>query len=297
MSNIQTWKDMGKGEYQISPFKIEDIINQKVCLMRGDITKIFGIDCLVNAANSGLYGGGGVDGAIHRAAGSKLHKYLKQHYNQCETGDFKPSPGFDIPCEEILHGVGPMGKKPDLLQLVYLRCLMYMKHKNYHTIAFPCISTGIYDYPNKDACETVLQTLRFWLENNPDWNGYIVICCYEEKDYNIYRGRMGYYFPTNRMVTKGNKDDIKEYLTNQSTRQENLSNEMKEMIEKNDFDEIQRIGIEIKQICDEIQQFLKQINEDNEFDYEKNKIIRDREQFQLLQQKEMKRMNELYPLE
>lgn len=155
---------------------IEVIIN--------DITKL-NVDYMVNAANKSLRGGGGVDGAIHRAAGNKLLKYIIDNIPQgCETTDAILTPGFNLNCK-IIHAVGPYGVKPELLKRTYLNCLKYVENEKNKTIAFPCISTGIYHYPNELACPVVLQTIKEWCNNNPN-NIHIIICTYLQKDYETY---------------------------------------------------------------------------------------------------------------
>ena len=194
LTDFVSWNDQKDRDVQIPLKEMNVELNKKVCLFRGDITKLK-IDAIVNAANSALCGGGGVDGAIHDAAGYDLYTYMDEHYDRCPTGDFKPSPGFNIPCKEILHGVGPIGEKPDKLSILYTRCMDYCIEKKYTSIAFPCISTGIYGYDNKKACPVVLETIRAWLEEHNEWNGLIIFCCFLYSDVKIYNENLPKYFP------------------------------------------------------------------------------------------------------
>ena len=162
-TNMKTWHELANEKQSISPFPPDETLNKRIILFRGDITTL-PVDCIVNAANSRLRGGGGVDGAIHDAAGKELYKYLCDHYQHCDTGDFRPTPGFKLPSKEILHAVGPIGENPAMLKSCYSKCLHYMKTTNKQTIAFCCISTGIYGYDNEKACPVALETVRFFLE-------------------------------------------------------------------------------------------------------------------------------------
>ncbi|KAL7716363.1 MACRO domain-containing protein [Entamoeba marina] len=193
IDDIMLWSKVDDLGYS-NRFDINTVLNERVAIYQGDITKLQ-FDAVVNAANSRLRGGGGVDGCIHSAAGYNLLKYLKENYEYCETGDFKPTPGFNMPCKQILHGVGPIGEHPEPLKKLYIRCMNYMKENKLKTIAFPCISTGIYGYSNKKACPVVLKTIRSWLEENLDWDGVIVFCCYSNKDTQIYKNNIATYFP------------------------------------------------------------------------------------------------------
>ena len=113
---------------------------ERVSLFIGDITQIQ-CDVIVNAANNSLLGGGGVDGAIHRAAGELLLRECKS-LNGCNTGDAKITSAYHLPSKHVIHTVGPQGKKPELLRKSYTACLELMVANNLSSIAFPCISTG-----------------------------------------------------------------------------------------------------------------------------------------------------------
>ena len=130
---------------------------------KGDITQE-ATDAIVNAANQSLLGGGGVDGAIHRAAGRELLDACRQ-LGGCPTGDVKATPGFGLPARWVLHAVGPRYRdgtygEPDLLASCYQRALEVADELGARSVAFPAISTGIYGYPADEAAEIAVTTLR-----------------------------------------------------------------------------------------------------------------------------------------
>ncbi|KAL7717724.1 Macro domain-containing protein [Entamoeba marina] len=237
IKDISLWS--GDVDYMFSThYEVNPVLNDRVAIYQGDITKLK-FDAVVNAANSGLRGGGGVDGCIHRAAGNQLIQYLVKHYNHCPTGDFKPTPGFNMPCKHILHGVGPIGEHPKELKSVYIRCMNYMKENKLKTIAFPCISTGIYGYDNENACPVVLSSIRKWLENNLDWKGVIVFCCYSDKDTQIYKNNIATYFP------KHTQDEIQQKCVDLNNELAKLTKEkeeiLKNVITKENLGELNKI--------------------------------------------------------
>uniref|UniRef100_A0A915PG38 Macro domain-containing protein n=1 Tax=Setaria digitata TaxID=48799 RepID=A0A915PG38_9BILA len=144
-----------------------------VAVDKGDITK-FEIDAIVNAANSSLLGGGGVDGAIHRAAGRGLYDECKK-LNGCKVGEAKITGAYNMNhIKHVIHTVGPQVHSKvsedhrNLLKSCYIESLKLAATNNLRTIAFPCISTGIYGYPNDDACNVVVTSVLEWLAENKD---------------------------------------------------------------------------------------------------------------------------------
>lgn len=154
----------------------------------GDITTL-NVDAIVNAANNTLLGGGGVDGAIHKAAGEELLKECMT-LNGCKTGEAKITKGYKLKAKFVIHTVGPIyhGFTNDALKLAncYENSLKLSILNNIHTIAFPAISTGIYGYPLKEATLIAIKTVKAFLENNPNYDIKVIFCCFDKITYNIY---------------------------------------------------------------------------------------------------------------
>ena len=151
-----------------------------------DITTLE-VDAIVNAANTSLLGGGGVDGAIHAAAGPVLLDYCRT-LDGCRTGEATLSPGFDLPAHRIIHTVGPVWKGGDhyeqpLLRACYQNSFAVALRNDVRSIAFPAISTGVYGYPKRQATEIAVAVMREY----EDRFERIIACCFSEEDAALYR--------------------------------------------------------------------------------------------------------------
>ncbi|XP_067242682.1 ADP-ribose glycohydrolase MACROD2 isoform X2 [Chanodichthys erythropterus] len=198
LDKIPTWANpdnntaTDKEEHQSSS------LADKVSLYRGDIT-ILEVDAIVNAANSSLLGGGGVDGCIHRAAGHLLFEECHS-LNGCDTGKAKITCGYDLPAKYVIHTVGPIARgnvgqsQKDDLASCYNNSLQLMKDNNLRSVAFPCISTGIYGFPNEPAAEIALKTVHDWIEANQKKIDRVIFCVFLETDYEIYKRKMSDFF-------------------------------------------------------------------------------------------------------
>ena len=161
----------------------------KITILNGDITKIE-VDVIVNAANRSLLGGGGVDGAIHRAAGRGLLKEC-QTLGGCETGQAKITKAYSLPAKFVIHTVGPVyhdGKhgEPDLLASCYRNSLLLAAKHEAKTIAFPCISTGEYGYPFREACFIAIRVIIGFLQSVESFER-IYLVCFGEADFRCYK--------------------------------------------------------------------------------------------------------------
>ena len=165
----------------------------KIEITKGDITELF-VDAIVNAANPSLMGGGGVDGAIHRAAGKELAEFCRT-LRGCHTGDAKISPGFKLRAKNVIHTVGPVwnngtNSEEDLLASAYRRSLEIAVENGVKTIAFPSISTGAYRFPFEKATQIAKTEIENFLRGNPSIEK-VIIVAFDEKDFKrmnkIYR--------------------------------------------------------------------------------------------------------------
>lgn len=178
-----------------SDFAIE-IRNSRIELVQGDITKI-AVDAIVNAANSQLAGGGGVDGAIHRAGGAEIMRELdgiRASLGGCETGGAVVTGAGLLPAKYVIHAVGPRYRDGDhgearLLESCYTTALRLGAERNVSTISFPSISTGIYGYPIQEAAAIALRTVARWLNDHSEPVRVVKLVQFSRKDYETYRAQ------------------------------------------------------------------------------------------------------------
>lgn len=160
-----------------------------ILVTRGDITKMKA-DCIVNAANCSLLGGGGVDGAIHRAAGPGLLEECRT-LDGCHTGEAKITGAYNLPAKYVIHTVGPIydgdEDDPKLLASCYTSSLNLAKSKGAHSIIFPNISTGVYGYPKEEAARIAMDTVGKWLAANKGYVMHVVMCCFDQENFEIYQ--------------------------------------------------------------------------------------------------------------
>ena len=158
-------------------------------VLKGDITKLE-VDAIVNAANTGLLGGGGVDGAIHRAAGPELLEECRT-LNGCKTGQSKITKGYNLPAKYVIHTVGPVwhggnNNEKELLKSCYTMALNLAKENGIKSIAFPAISCGVYRFPLENACQIATDTVRYFVDKNKGLDK-VVFIDINEKVIEIYK--------------------------------------------------------------------------------------------------------------
>jgi O-acetyl-ADP-ribose deacetylase len=157
--------------------------------IKGDITKL-AVDAIVNAANHSLLGGGGVDGAIHRAAGRELYDECKA-LGGCKTGEAKITKGYKLPAKHVIHTVGPIygrekGREAELLASCYKNSLKLAAENNLKTIAFPNISTGVYGYPIEEASRVAIDAVRKFLEDEKHTIEKVYFVSFSDADLKVY---------------------------------------------------------------------------------------------------------------
>lgn len=166
----------------------KDIIMKDIKIIKGDITKMKA-DAIVNAANNSLLGGGGVDGAIHRAAGPRLLEECMTLHG-CPTGEARITHGYNLPAKYVIHTVGPVytGKTSDahMLASCYYNSLALAKKAGLHSVIFSAISTGAYGYPAEDATKIAVDAIEKWQKENAGYNLVISMCAYDNRMYRIY---------------------------------------------------------------------------------------------------------------
>ena len=171
---------------------ISEKVKNQIQVVQGDITKL-DCDCIVNAANRSLLGGGGVDGAIHRAAGPELLAECRTLHG-CRTGEAKITKGYRLKAKYIIHTVGPIysGVAEDAVQLAdcYCNSLDLAKEHNVHSVAFPAISTGVYGYPLDAATQIAVDTVTDWLQSHVDYDMSVIFCCFDARTAQVYQTKM-----------------------------------------------------------------------------------------------------------
>jgi len=194
--------------------------NSIVSLIRTDITTLR-VGAIVNAANNSLLGGGGVDGAIHRAAGPDLLRECEKFDDGCDTGDAKITGAYELPCNKVIHAVGPIyriDKNPEgKLRSCYRTSLDLAKKNDCKSIAFSALSTGVYGYPSGKAAEAALDEVKKWLEEhkNDGEKGTvggierIIFCCFEMKDVKAYEEWLPKIFPPANEDVSNNEESEK----------------------------------------------------------------------------------------
>lgn len=167
-------------------------MKQRIEIIKADITKLK-VDAIVNAANNSLLGGGGVDGAIHRAAGSKLLEYNRK-LGGCETGEAKITPGFNLTAKFIIHTVGPIwnggdSNEDNLLSNCYRNSLKLAVENKIRIIAFPAISTGVYNFPLERATKIAIKETKLFLSKNQQIEK-VIFVCFDSRTYDVYEKTM-----------------------------------------------------------------------------------------------------------
>ena len=164
--------------------------NQMLRAIRGDITKIADVEAIVNAANTSLLGGGGVDGAIHRAAGPGLLEECRK-FHGCDTGEARLTGAYNLPCKYVIHTPGPVWyggnrREPELLANCYRNSLQTAVDHKIRSVAFPSISTGIYSYPVDQAAQIAVSAVRRFIEDHPGQLDLVEWVLFDQRTYDAY---------------------------------------------------------------------------------------------------------------
>ena len=166
--------------------------SSRITVAEGDITRLE-VEAIVNAANEYLMGGGGVDGAIHRAAGHDLLAVCGT-LGGCLADQARMTGGYRLPARHVIHTVGPIwnggyGGEPEILRSCYRESLRLAVEAGLETVAFPCISTGVYGYPRAEACDVAVNAVSGWLAVN-ELPRTVTFCCFRADDAELYRARL-----------------------------------------------------------------------------------------------------------
>lgn len=172
-------------------------MNAKISIFKGDIT-MMKVDAIVNAANIALVGGGGVDGAIHRAGGATISRectIIRQKEGGCKTGKAVITNAGNLPCKKVIHTVGPVyhdgnQDEPALLAACYANSLKLALANKLRTIAFPNISTGAYRFPKKQAAQIAIASVQDFIEASPGAVDEIIFVCYDDENFSIYQQQL-----------------------------------------------------------------------------------------------------------
>ncbi|XP_061914463.1 ADP-ribose glycohydrolase MACROD2 isoform X1 [Entelurus aequoreus] len=252
LDKIPTWREDNYADSKEEGGLLTGVggLNDKVSLYKGDIT-VLELDAIVNAANSSLLGGGGVDGCIHKAAGPCLYDEC-QTLNGCDTGKAKITCGYDLPARFVIHTVGPVARghvgptETNDLTSCYQNSLRLVKEYGLSTVAFPCISTGIYGFPNDPAADIALNTVKRWIEENPNSITRVIFCVFLETDFTIYKKKMSFVFQDNDMEVAEEqlKRDNTPPLSKSTTKDDIDSNKGKEEAGDEDEDDNDAEGTE-----------------------------------------------------
>uniref|UniRef100_A0A3B3ZF51 Macro domain-containing protein n=1 Tax=Periophthalmus magnuspinnatus TaxID=409849 RepID=A0A3B3ZF51_9GOBI len=201
LDKIPTWRD----ENSINDNEEEDAqvtsgggLSNKVSLYKGDIT-LLEVDAIVNAANSSLLGGGGVDGCIHKAAGSCLFDECHS-LNGCETGKAKITCGYDLPARYVIHTVGPVARGHVGPSETSDLTACYQNSLRLILLLLTLFSVCVSGFPNEPAADIALNTVKTWIEQNPDKITRVIFCVFLETDFNIYKKKMAVVFQGKFMV-------------------------------------------------------------------------------------------------
>jgi O-acetyl-ADP-ribose deacetylase len=188
-------REPARSSLNIAAVPSPDMIDvaRRMTVAEGDITRL-DVDAIVNAANSSLLGGGGVDGAIHRAAGPELLEECRR-IGGCPTGHARMTGGYRLKARHVIHTVGPVYTdgtrgEPELLRSCYRESLHLAEQEGARTLAFPCISTGVYGYPKPEACEVAVQAVATWLAAHALPEA-VTFCCFSAEDAALYRAHLG----------------------------------------------------------------------------------------------------------